>query len=71
MLEIQKELEEELPNYNMSLLLQYLGARGELLDEEIREFLEEIEVLSQNDLEELLKKGLDLQVDRDPKISYY
>ena len=71
MLEIQKELEEELPNYNMSLLLQYLEARGELLDEEIREFLEEIEVLSQNDLEELLKKGLDLQVDRDPKISYY
>lgn len=52
MLEIQKELEEELPNYNMSLLLQYLEARGELLDEEIREFLEEIEVLSQNDLEE-------------------
>ncbi len=66
-----KKVEKELPNYNMSVLLQYLEFHEKFLDEKARDFLKNVEVLSEKDLEEFLKRGLDLQVNDDPYVVYY
>jgi hypothetical protein len=40
-----KEVEKELPNYNMSMLLQYLEFHEEFLDEKARDFLNRLSAI--------------------------